>query len=86
MNDDVIYVGSCEGMVRSEHSIDLSLDVGGRVLISHNYNVECLLPPVGDDCELMSVLRVDAPLVKETSAVNYGDVVASLHRANELSL
>ena len=49
MNNDVIYISLYKRTVRSEHSIDLSLDVGRGVFISYNYNIKRLLALVGNN-------------------------------------
>lgn len=70
----------------AEHVIYLMLNIGHRVNIAHDWDLERLLTLVGDNGEYKAVIEIKPPLVKEGCSVKNSEVGTSLDVGNNLGL
>ena len=85
-NDYVINIGSGAMAVRTENLINLTLNICRRIFVTHNCNIEALLPSSTDNGQFMPIWQVHSPLIIKWDLVNNGDVKAIADRKNNISL
>ena len=73
-------------LTESWNTIDLSLNIHERITISHDDDIESLLFFMNYNCESMTIVRINTPLIKEIDAVHYENKSAIMHRLNDLTL
>ena len=66
----------------SKKPIDLSLYVYRGILIPYNSDIKILLTPIYYDSKFISISRINSPLVKEGSAVNYRNIPVTFNITN----
>ena len=67
--NNVIYVGPGSGTYFSQNVIYFSLDVGHRVNISHDRNLEGLLASMSDYSKHKAMVWIKKPLMKKKSSI-----------------